>query len=207
MFHAMGSVLAAAAIGLGAPPEDAPLPSAKPDRPADAKASDLGFLQVGRAYLIRFPEERHPALKRETETAAATTKETDVKTGEVRTRSVQPITWNMKFQIDVFVVRELGGGPWVLLEYPADPKVALQAGMARHTLADSKRVAEMEKTEEGREALASVRESADRKLETTRTWVNMNYAVSIADPPKDGAFDWTPQIRVEMRQASPPASP
>jgi hypothetical protein len=183
------------------------LPAAKPGRPAEAKPNDLGFLQVGRAYLIRFPEERHPALKRETEIAAATASETDVKTGEVRQRAAQPVTWNMKFQIDVFVVRELGGGPWALLEYPADPKAAFQISMARHTLADAKKVAEMEKSEKGREALARLREEATRTLETTRTWVNMNYAVSIADPPKDGAIDWTPQVRVETRQAGPPASP
>ncbi len=93
------------------------------DRPAPpADRSDLGFMEVGRSYLIKFPEGHHPIQVKES--------------GITAKPSGPPATWRANYQIDVFVVRKLGGGSWALLEHPADPKAALDVLSARNLLAD-----------------------------------------------------------------------
>src|SRR4051794_18468374 len=87
------------------------------DRPPAEKAvissaSDLGFLEIGRTYFIRFPEGRHPLQVKES--------------GITAQPSGPPATWRANYQVDQFTVRKLGGGSWVLLEHPVDPKAATE---------------------------------------------------------------------------------
>jgi hypothetical protein len=155
------------------------------DQPAaSSPRTDLGFLEVGKSYLIRFPADRHPVQLKES--------------GIEPQPSGPPATWRANFQIDVFVVRKLGGGSWALLEHPTDPKVALDVLSARVLLADKAAVAEIEADPERKDFLARRREAAKVDLKTTRTWVNLAHAISIADPPAEGRWE-KPKMSVEVR--------
>lgn len=161
------------------------------------KAADLAFLKVGAPYKINFPESHHPALRRVSEASDVTITTEDKSTGRVLQAEKRRITWDLRFQIDVFVVRELRPGPWALLEHPTDPKATMTIMSARRRVADPKEVARLGSTEEGRAQLTALRTEAARRVETTRTWVNLNHASSISDPPKDGDEGWDFRVRYE----------
>lgn len=146
------------------------------DRPARAEdRSDVGFLKIGRSYLIRFPEGYHPVQAKES--------------GFTAQPSGPPAAWKANYQNDVFVVRRLGGGSWVLLEHPADPKAALDVASARNLLADQAKVAEIEADPNRKDFLAQRREAARSEVKVTRTWINLAHAISIADPPAEQRWD------------------
>jgi hypothetical protein len=140
-------------------------PPPPPDR------TDLGFLEVGRSYLIRFPEDRHPVQLKESEITAQA--------------SGPPATWRMNYQVNVFVVRRLGGGSWALLEHPVDPKAATDIMSARSLLADKAQVAKVEADPDRKDFLARRREAARGELKMTQTWINLSHAISISDPPAE----------------------
>src|SRR4051812_344268 len=94
--------IAAVILVLGSPfvvlgDDQAPEKPAGP--PPGSKSRDLGFLKVGRSYLIKFPEEHHPVLKRESDVLEATATETDDATGQVRSVKKTPVTWRMTYRI------------------------------------------------------------------------------------------------------------
>ena len=142
------------------------------EKPAVPAPSDLGFLEIGRTYLIRFPEAQHPLQVKES--------------GITAQPSGPPATWRMNYQIDQFTVRKLGGGSWVLLEHPVDPKAAMEILTARDLMANKTLVAEMEADPKRREFLAGRRKAAQGDLKMTQTWINLAHAVTISDPPPLG---------------------
>src|SRR3954466_13791801 len=73
-----------------------------PTPPAASTPSDLGFLEVGRTYFIRFPEGHHPMMLKES--------------GITAQPNGPPATWRISYAIDQYTVRKLGGGSWALLE-------------------------------------------------------------------------------------------
>jgi hypothetical protein len=153
-----------------------PAPGVAQDRPAPPPdRTDLGFLEVGRPYLIRFPEDRHPVQLKES--------------GIVEQPSGPPGNWRMEYHVDVFVVRKLGGGSWVLLEHPVDPKAASNILSARSLLADKAGVAEIEADPQRKDFLAERRETARGEVKMTKTWINLAHAISISDPPPDRPFE------------------
>jgi hypothetical protein len=155
------------------------------DPPASSSVkTDLGFLEVGKSYLIRFPEDRHPVQMKES--------------GIEPQPSGAPLTWRANFQIDVFVVRKLGGGSWALLEHPIDPKAALDVLSARSLIADKVAVAKIEADPSRKDFLAKRREAARAELKTTSTWVNLAHAISISDPPAERRWE-QPKLSVEVR--------
>ena len=148
--------------------------------------TDLGFLEVGRSYLIRFPEDRHPVQVKES--------------GLTAQPSGPPATWRMNYRIDVFIVRKLSGGSWALLEHPTDPKAALDVMSARHLLADKAKVAEIEADPERKEFLAGRREAARGEVKMTQTWINLAHAISISDPPAEQGWEMKDlKINVEVK--------
>lgn len=157
----------------------------------------LAFLKVGDPYKINFPEEHHPALRRVSGASDITITTVDKSTGRVLQAEKRRITWDLKFRIDVFVVRELRPGAWALLEHPADPKATMSIMSARRRAAYHEEVARLGLTEDGREQLAALRREAARRVETTRTWANLNFATSFSDPPKDGNEEWDFRVRIE----------
>jgi hypothetical protein len=155
------------------------------DTPASSSGrTDLGFLEVGKSYLIRFPEDRHPVQSKES--------------GIEPQPSGPPATWRANFQVDVFVVRKLGGGSWVLLEHPVDPKAALDVLSARSLIADKAAVAEIEADPSRKDFLAKRREAARADLKMTKTWVNLTHAISISDPPAEQRWEKL-KFSVEVR--------
>ena len=145
--------------------------------------TDLGFLEVGRSYLIRFPEDRHPVQLKET--------------GLTAQESGPPSAWKMNYRVDVFVVRKLGGGSWALLEHPIDPKAAFNITSARGQLADKAEFAKLEADPNRKDFLARRREAARGELKTTQTWINLGHAISISDPPAEQR--WEMKVNVESR--------
>lgn len=150
--------------------------------PSPPDQTDLSFLEVGRAYLIRFPEGRHPVQLKES--------------GITAQPSGPPATWRMNYQIDVFVVRKLGGGSWAQLEHPIDPKAATDILSARNLLANKTEVAKLEADPSKKDFLAQRRETARGEVKMTRTWINLAHALSISDPPAKQR--WELKFNVEV---------
>jgi hypothetical protein len=177
-------VTAAILLGLSSPlvgmSRGAP-PAVPADQTNGGGPSDLGFLKIGHAYFIKFPDEWHPVLVRESGVFATPT---------------GPSNWNAKYQIHVFVVKKLGRGSWALLEHPVDPKEALHVTGARLQLKDAEKIAKLEETEDGRKKLDQLREKAGRELKTTETWINLAHAISISDPPQTPE-NWKVDIQVK----------
>jgi hypothetical protein len=151
--------------------------------PAPSAPSDLGFLEIGRSYAVKFIPGMHPFEIKESQMVSAEAVSTDA-SGNV-TKSTLPGSMTMTYRIDVFVVRKLGGGSWALLEHPDDVKAAQEILGARRALESTELVAEQGKTEEGRKQLAKWREEARRELKMTQTWVNLAHAIVITDPPEE----------------------
>lgn len=186
MNHSLTSRIVTAAILLGfSSPLVGMSRGAPPADPADQTnrggPSELGFLKIGQAYSIKFPDEWHPVLVHESGVFATPT---------------GPSNWNAKYQIHVFVVKQLSQGSWALLEHPVDPKEALDVMSARLQLKNAEEVAKHEATEEGRKFLARRREAAGRELKTTETWINLAHAISISDPPQTPE-NWKVDIQVK----------
>lgn len=97
------------------------------------------------------------------------------------------ITMKVGYFVEAFRVKRFGGGSWVLLEHPAEhfdyPKWNFKYRAAAE-LADDHAVAELEKTDAGRERLAKLRELAQQEFKTTGTWINLAYVVAIGDMPQ-----------------------
>jgi hypothetical protein len=164
--------------------------------PTPSAPSDLGFLEIGRSYAVKFIPGMHPFEVKESQMVSAEAESTDA-SGKV-TKSTLPGSMTMTYRIDVFVVRKLGGGSWALLEHPADVKAAQEILGARRALEDTELVAEQGKTEEGRKQLAKWREEARRELKMTQTWVNLAHAIVIADPDEESKKSL--RVNVEIKK-------
>jgi hypothetical protein len=151
------------------------------EKPAPSAPSDLGFLEIGRTYFIRFPEGQHPLQVKES--------------GITAQPSGPPGTWRINYQIDQFTVRKLGGGSWALLEHPVDPKSATEILAARNLMEDKPLVAEMEADPKRREFLAGRRKAARDELKMTQTWINLAHAITISDSPPPG---WKQELKVNV---------
>src|SRR5260370_37411450 len=84
--------------------------------PAPSAPSDLGFLEIGRSYAVKFIPGMHPFAIKESQMVSAEAVSTDA-TGHV-TNSTLPGSMTMTYRLDVFVVRKLGGRPWSRIEQP-----------------------------------------------------------------------------------------
>jgi hypothetical protein len=174
-FTFFGNMLLVALLRLG--------PPAFGQAPLLTSPSDLAFLEIGNTYVITFPEDRHPVKLLES--------------GITPQPSGAPSSWRARFLVDQFVVRKLGGGSWVLLEHPVDPKESVDVMSARILLGDKAKLAELEADPSKKKFLEGRREVARRELKTRQTWINLAQAISISDPPTD--VRWEVKINAEVK--------
>lgn len=110
---------------------------------AQAEQADLNFLIPGKVYVIRFAEEHIPFKHEST-------------------------------PLEVFKIVKLHSSTWVEVEYPtksADYGKWTEKLKAQVTLAEAK-IAELEKTPEGKAKLKSLQDSADRLISTRQVLIN-----------------------------------
>lgn len=166
-------------------------------RAGEDTPSDLAFLEVGKAYVIKFVPGADPFEVKESQVIPVTATSTPADGSGPATTSTIPTTMHMTYRVNEFVVRKLGRGSWALLEHPSDVKAATETLGARRALEDKETVAQQEKTEDGRKLLASWREDAKREVKVARTWINLAHAVTIAPP---DAEPKAPKINVEIKE-------
>lgn len=144
--------------------------------------SELSFLEIGRDYVIRFPDDRQVF---KTKKSGVTS--TSITTNDGKKRAGKPATWTMTLTVDIFNVVKFGGGSWVLLEHPSSPDDFAKWNGKRRAMAQltEQRVRELESGSEGTERLQKLRTAASRDLRTARTWVNLDHAIAIADVPTE----------------------
>ena len=164
--------------------QDRPVASSAPAPPVATSPSDLGFLEVGKAYLIRFPEGTNPTRVHESEILAQP--------------QGPPATFNMNYQVDTFVVRRLGGGSWALLEHPTDASAAMDVASAQAFLANKEQVAEAEADPERKAFVATTRQDALKEIKMTQTWFNLAHATAISDPPAV-----VPKFEIKIQSITP----
>lgn len=144
-------------------------------------AAEPGFLEVGKDYMIVFPDDRNIFMKK---TSGVTTATYTTEDGEAESR---PASWSMTLKVETFKVVALSRGQWVLLEHPRNLDDIPTWNAQRRALAilqDSKPLTAKanDKAAEKRQAL---HEAADTKVPTSQTWVNLNHALAIAPPPTE----------------------
>ena len=148
-----------------------------------AEPSHLNFLNPGRDYVIRFPDDL--ALFKKTTSQVVPTSYT---AEDGTKRSGEPATWTMTLTVEIFTVVRFGGGSWFLLEHPSSADDFVKWNNQRRAiaqLADDQRVDEIEAQPDGKQQLQTLRERAARDIPTTRTWVNLDHAVAITEVPTE----------------------
>lgn len=145
-------------------------------------SSELGFLEIGRDYVIRFSGDRHVF---KTTTAGVTP--TTVTSEDGSQRAGTPATWTMTLTVDIFKVVKFGGGSWVLLEHPSSPDDFSKWNGMRRAMAQltEQRVSELKSSPEGMKRLKKLRAAASREVRTATAWVNLDHAIAIADVPTE----------------------
>jgi len=137
----------------------------------------LGFLEIGRDYLVMFPDS-HNVFK-SVKGGVEVVKQPD---GEAR-----PISWSITQSVKVFTVRGTADDAWVLLEHPSE--LTDSSSWNLHKLAKAQltteHIKQIEAADDGGIQLKAFRSYAARKIKTTTTWVNLDHAIAIADVPKD----------------------
>ena len=150
----------------------------------------LGFLELGSDYKIYFPDShnwfRHVARGAEV-----------MKSG--------PTSWRVETSVVVFTVRGRGEGAWVLLEHPEsvedDATKWNLMKLAKHQLT-AERVKKLEATDDGRVQLKAFRSYEETaSIKTTKTWVNLNQAIAIAEIPS--TLDVNAVIRTASQRQIP----
>lgn len=135
--------------------------------PSQVPSSSLDFLEVGKPYLIRFPEKSN--------LFSATTSgvsETTFTTEDGEKVSGSPAIWSATLTITAFRVVLLSKGSWALLEHPESVEDAAQ--WAQQLRGDSGK----SKPHPGNTDPPVA--STSTKLRTARTWVNLDHAVAIS---------------------------
>jgi hypothetical protein len=92
--------------------------------------------------------------------------------------------------VEIFRLLRFGGGSWVLLEHPKKTDdVSLWNGKRRAMaqLNDEELLAALKAGEDGQKRLSQIGELAQREIETTQTWVNLNHAIAITEVPTEEA--------------------
>jgi hypothetical protein len=172
------SLLAVAAVSAGLRADEAPAGD------AGKAPNELGFLEAGKDYVIRFPASLGLFRSR-----TSGISETTYTTSDGKTEPGKPATWTVTTTVEVFRVVRFGGGSWVQLEHPAreDDFMAWNAKRrAMAKLADGGSLP-AESDPDGKVRLEQLREAAAREIPTTRTWVNLAHAVAITDVPTEDA--------------------
>ena len=142
------------------------------------ESTQLSFLKPGSAYLVRFP----PGRDLFEHTFTGTTEVTQLSArGEKENVKQRPYT--ARVRLDIFRVLRLGGGSWVLMEHPASSEdyarwTGKHRAMAILALA---KTAEIGNDPDAQDRLKKLREAAARDIGTTKTWVNLNHAVTISE--------------------------
>ena len=149
---------------------------------ASALQSDLPFLMPNQDYVIRFSESVKIFENVTTEVLQSTSTDEDG-----NTRPGSPATVTIRLTIDVFTVVKLGKAGWVFLEHPENfDDIGKWSGRCRaKAILSEENIAKLEATPEGKETLNRLRTQAAFEIQTTRTWVNLNHAIAIADVPHD----------------------
>ena len=144
-----------------------PVPSDKP----------LGFLELGKDYRIRFPDSYSAFRYAESGVTQATSSD----------GSSRPASWTMDVEIQIFTVRKHAHGAWVLLEHPASVQEATQWNYHRMALAQltKHRIEKLQPSADGRAELERLKRLAAQKIKTSKTWVNMDHAVTVSDVPTE----------------------
>ena len=140
-----------------------------------AVASESPFLQPGKDYHIGFPKGRSPFVYSTSGITESYEKRPD---GTKANR--RPAKWSMNVTLDIFHVVHLSAGSWILVEHPASSKdYASWIGKHRAAL----RLIDAENLDS--ETLARTKTAASRDIKLTRTWVNINHAVTIKPVSKE----------------------
>lgn len=145
------------------------------DVPATSAEPELPFLQVGKDYHIGFPKDRSPFVYSTSGITESYEKRPD---GTKANR--RPAQWSMNVTLDIFHVTQLSAGSWILVEHPASPKdYALWVGKHRAAL----RLTNADNLDA--ESLAISKTYASKEIRTTRTWINLDHAVTIKPVSKE----------------------
>ena len=147
---------------------------------AQSPSSELGFLESGRDYIIRFSDDSQ--LFKKTQSGITSTSYT---TEDGKKHPGKPAAWTFTVSVDIFHVVKFGGGSWVLLEHPSSQDDFAKWMGKRRAMAQltDQRIAQLEADPDGEETLQNLREAASRELRTAKTWVNLDHAVAITDVP------------------------
>lgn len=133
------------------------------------------FLQPGKDYHIGFPKDRSPFVYSTSGITESYEKRPD---GTKANR--RPAQWSMNVTLDILHVVRLSGGSWILVEHPASPKdYASWIGKHRAAL----RLIDAENLDA--DALARTKTSASKDIKITRTWINIDHAVTIKPVSRD----------------------
>ncbi|HEY1785777.1 MAG TPA: hypothetical protein VGG30_09525 [Pirellulales bacterium] len=184
----------AAALAVASTRSDAAEQNAPP-------TAQLGFLEAGRDYAIRFPESDKVFESTESGIAPATV---TTSRGETENRAG---AWTVKYAIGTFQLVRFGTGSWVLLRFPANIHDAFKWEFQRRamaTLASPEAEKKIRAKPDGAERLERLKKQAAEKIATTEAWVNLNRAVLIADVPAE-ELEW--KASVAEPQAAPSAVP
>jgi len=142
--------------------------------------SDVSFLEPGKDYMIRFAEGSD--FFKITESGVSQSTYT---TEEGKTKQGDPVTWTSTITMLHYQVVRPGGGSWVLLRHAAKPSDFAAWDGQRRAIAilASPQREELEAKPDGKERLERLQQAAEKKIETSETWVNLNHAVTISDVP------------------------
>ena len=170
---------------------------------AEQKSSpaNLGFLEAGRDYSIRFPESDRVFESTESGTAPAVV-QTD--NGQTENRAG---TWTAKYAIGTFRLVRFGTGSWVLLKFPANIHDSFKWEFQRRamaTLASPEAEKKIRAKPDGEQRLEKLKKQAAEQVPTTEAWVNLDRAVLIADVPTE-ELEW--KATMTPAPATPSALP
>lgn len=143
--------------------------------PVTSTAPDSPFLKPGKDYHIGFPKDRSPFVYSTSGITESYEKQTD---GTKANR--RPARWSMNVTLDIFHIVQLSRDSWVLVEHPASPK-DYSSWIGKHRAA-----LRLENANNlDAETLAYTKASASKDIRVTRTWINIDHAVTIKEVSKD----------------------
>ena len=151
-----------------------------PAAPA-TESAQLSFLEPGRAYLVRFPSDLE-LFQHVTTGTTEVTQVTQFSAGGERV-NVEQRPYTARVRLDIFKVVGLGGGSWVLMEHPASSEdYASWTGKYRATaILSQTESSEPGSNRDAQARLRKLREAAAREIPTTKTWINLDHAITISE--------------------------
>jgi len=136
--------------------------------PTQSRSGDLDFLELGKPYLVHFPE-KSKLFSATTSGVSTTTFVTE--DGEKLPGG--PVTWSATLTNTGFRVIRITKGSWALLEHPESVEDAV--AWMEHLRPKSQG--------EGNSARSKA------KIRTVQTWVNLDHAIAISPLPELAADD------------------